>query len=173
MQRLLVGIHLPQSLQRSVGKGKQCVLNLDLDRADDVQSVLQHQVVVVGDRACQRIFNRDDAVPPLTAADCGEHLFKGRVKLDVRLLKDLQAGFVGEGSCDTLTGSLGGQRTQLCAFGTSDDFFHRIHRQSLPLFGCKATRKSISASAAADSMQGTARRTMHGSCRPVIVSSTG
>ena len=72
------------------------MLNLHLYGSDNVQTILRHQVIVIGDRASQGIFDRNNAVAALTKAYRAKDIFKLWIELDVWLVKYLQTGAMRE-----------------------------------------------------------------------------
>ena len=137
------------------------MLNLYLYGSDNVQTILKHQVIVIGDRTSQGIFDRNNAVAALSKAYRTKDIFKLWIELDIWLVEYLQTGTMREGTSNTLAGSLcGGGRILFC---TSDNRFNWFHYFPSKIERSQPRIRSINASAAADSMQGTARRTMHGS----------
>ena len=137
------------------------MLNLHLYGSDNVQTILKHQVIVIGDRASQGIFDRNHAVAALSKAYRAKDIFKLWIELDIWLVKYLQTGAMREGTSNALTGSLcRGGRILFC---TSNNRFNWFHYFPSKIERSQTSIRSINASAAADSMQGTARRTMHGS----------
>ena len=106
VQGLVVGIDLAQLFLAGIRQGQQGVLDFHSDRPHDVQVILQHQVIVVGDRTGKGVLNRDDSVVARSAADRLKHILEVGKELDFRLVKNGQTCLMGEGSGDSLAGSL-------------------------------------------------------------------